>query len=235
MDFSLYPVKIHPPQHLVKFSILPGQFAAPPVQLLHTEHISFVYVWKTQNSDLTERGNLVENLWTSLRFHRKPDEDIHPTGTVKERCSNDHERNRCLHCNPIKNVISSRTLQMPAQQETLTQCLLFTLTPIFLHKLSPHTTLQPIISYHTFTNGYYLLTNQSPHQGFWIFNWLKVSLDSEDGFHTGCRKVSHYQQSFSGLQSPRWSDNQGYLLFYESGGVQAPLLLQLPPHMHQRT
>ena len=31
------------------------------------------------------------------------------------------------------------------------------------------------------------------------------SLDSEHGFRTGCRNVSHKQQSFSGLQSPRWS------------------------------
>ena len=29
-------------------------------------------------------------------------------------------------------------------------------------------------------------------------------LHSEDGFRTGCRNVSHKQQSFSGLQSPRW-------------------------------
>jgi len=30
-------------------------------------------------------------------------------------------------------------------------------------------------------------------------------LDSEDGFRTDCRNVSPQQQSFSGLQSPRWS------------------------------
>ena len=30
-------------------------------------------------------------------------------------------------------------------------------------------------------------------------------LDFEDGFLTGCRNVSHQQQSFIGLQSPRWS------------------------------
>ena len=51
----------------------------------------------------------------------------------------------------------------------------------------------------------YLMTNQIAHQGFWIFNWLPLPLDSEDGFRTGCRNVSHLQQSFSGLQSPRWS------------------------------
>ena len=28
-------------------------------------------------------------------------------------------------------------------------------------------------------------------QGFWIFNWLTLPLDSEDGFRTGCRSVSH--------------------------------------------
>ena len=31
------------------------------------------------------------------------------------------------------------------------------------------------------------------------------SLDSEDGFRTCCRNVSHQQQSFSRLQPPRWS------------------------------
>ena len=36
-----------------------------------------------------------------------------------------------------------------------------------------------------------LLTNQIAHQGFWIFNWLTLPLDSEDGFRTGCRNVSH--------------------------------------------
>ena len=30
-------------------------------------------------------------------------------------------------------------------------------------------------------------------------------LDSEDGFHTGCQNISCKQQSFSGLQLPRWS------------------------------
>ena len=43
--------------------------------------------------------------------------------------------------------------------------------------------------------------------------WLKkiisvgqYSLDSKDGFRTGCRNVSHKQQSFSGLLSPKsWS------------------------------
>ena len=30
-------------------------------------------------------------------------------------------------------------------------------------------------------------------------------LDSENGFRTDCRNISRQQQSFSGLQSPRWS------------------------------
>ena len=100
--------------------------------------------------------------------------------------------------------------------------------------LSPHTSPQPITS-PVYQWLPYILTNQIAHQSFWIFNWLKLSLDSEDGFRTGYRKVSRQQQSFSGPQSPRWSDNQGYLLFYKSGGYQAPLLPQLPPPMHQRT
>ena len=49
-------------------------------------------------------------------------------------------------------------------------------------------------SKYVFTNGYFM---------FWIFNWL--SFDPEDGFHAGCRKVIRKQQTFSGLQSPRWS------------------------------
>ena len=42
----------------------------------------------------------------------------------------------------------------------------------------------------------------------WSYKLLLVSLlerlDSEGGFRTGCRNVSRQQQSFSGLQSPRW-------------------------------
>ena len=36
-------------------------------------------------------------------------------------------------------------------------------------------------------------------------NYSKLSLDSEDGFHTGCQNISCQKQSFSGFQSPRWS------------------------------
>ena len=39
--------------------------------------------------------------------------------------------------------------------------------------------------------------------GDWRFKWL--TLDSEDGFRTGCRNVRPQQQSFSGIQSTRWS------------------------------
>ena len=41
----------------------------------------------------------------------------------------------------------------------------------------------------------YLLTNQIAHQGFWIFNWLTLPLDSEDGFRTGCRNADDLFQS----------------------------------------
>jgi len=34
---------------------------------------------------------------------------------------------------------------------------------------------------------------------------LQSHRDSEHGFCTGCRNISHKQPSFSGLQSPRWS------------------------------
>ena len=42
----------------------------------------------------------------------------------------------------------SYELQLIAQQETVTHCLLFILQPIYLHNLSPHTSSLP------FTNGY---------------------------------------------------------------------------------
>ena len=32
------------------------------------------------------------------------------------------------------------------------------------------------------------------HQGFWILNWLRLLLDSEDGFRTGCQNVTRKQQ-----------------------------------------
>ena len=62
-----------------------------------------------------------------------------------------------------------------------------------------------LITSHVYQWLLYLLTNQIAHQGFWIFNWLKLSLDSEDGFCTVFGNVSDQQQSFWGLQSPRWS------------------------------
>ena len=34
-------------------------------------------------------------------------------------------------------------------------------------------------------------SNEIAHQGFWIFNWLTLPLDSEDGFRTGGRNISH--------------------------------------------
>ena len=59
---------------------------------------------------------------------------------------------------------SSCTLQMIAQQETVIHCLLFTLQAIYLHKLSPHTSSQPITSciYKQLLSP---LTNQIAHQG----------------------------------------------------------------------
>lgn len=62
------------------FVIWPGQFVASPVRLLHTQHIPIVYVWKRQNSDLTERGNLVENFPTRWGFFQNP--VIDATGSV---------------------------------------------------------------------------------------------------------------------------------------------------------
>ena len=178
--FFLYLVKIERPQLLVKFFILPGQFAASPVRLLHTQHISFVCM-KTQNSNLTGRGNLVENLPTRWRFYRKPDEDVHATGTVTEGCNNDHESNPYLHYNPIKKVISSHTLQMTTQQETVSRCISLILQPIYLHNLSPHTSPQPITS--RVSNGATLSIDQSNcSPGFlnfqqtktitWLWRWL---------------------------------------------------------------
>lgn len=87
---------------------------------------------------------------------------------------------------------------------TVTHCLLFILQPIYLHNLSLLMSSQPITS-HVYKWPLNLLTNQIDHQGFEIFNWLKLSLDCKDDFRTGCPNISHQHQSFSGLQSPRWS------------------------------
>ena len=75
---------------------------------------------------------------------------------------------------------SSCTLQTIAQQETVTHFFLFIVQPIYLHNLSLHTSSQSITSriYQRLLNP---LTYQIAHQGFWIFNWLKLALDSEDG------------------------------------------------------
>jgi len=74
---------------------------------------------------------------------------------------------------------------------SVTHCLLFISQLIYLHNLSPHTSslylYWPIKS----------LTR--------VFKFFWEDYHSEDGFRTGCRNVSHEQQSFSGLQSPRWS------------------------------
>ena len=69
-----------------EIEILPDQFVASPVRLLHIQHIWFVNVWKRQNSDLTERGKLVENLPTRWRLFRKPGENIDATGFVPNGC-----------------------------------------------------------------------------------------------------------------------------------------------------
>ena len=89
---------------------------------------------------------------------------------------------------------SSCTLQTLAQQETVTHCLTF-----ILHVFTDnHITCLPKAT---------LSIDQSNHSpGVLNFQLkLRLSLDSEDGFHTGCRNISRKQQSFSGLQSSQWS------------------------------
>ena len=44
VDFSPSPSENLASRYLVKVLTLPGQFVASPVRLLHTQHISFVYV-----------------------------------------------------------------------------------------------------------------------------------------------------------------------------------------------
>ena len=83
-----------------------------------------------------------------------------------------------------------------AQQESVTHCLLFILQPIHLHNLSTHMSSQSITSC-IYQPLLYLLADQIAHQGFWIVNWLRLSLNG--GFLTGCRNVSHKHRSFSGL------------------------------------
>ena len=47
------------------------------------------------------------------------------------------------------------------------------------------------------------LTNENTDQSIRTATDHLLSRDYEDGFHTGCRNVSHKQQSFLGLQSRR--------------------------------
>ena len=42
-----------------------------PARLFHAQHVLFANVWKRQNRDLTERGNMMENLPTRWRFFLK--------------------------------------------------------------------------------------------------------------------------------------------------------------------
>ena len=60
-------------------------------------------------------------------------------------------------CCPKSLSTSSGTLQTFTQQETVTPCLLFILQPIYLHKLSPHMSSQPITS-RIYQRLLYLLT-----------------------------------------------------------------------------
>ena len=62
--FSFYLVKIEPPRHLLKCLILPGQFVTSSLRRLHSQHISFVNFRKWQNSNPTERVNMMENMLT---------------------------------------------------------------------------------------------------------------------------------------------------------------------------
>ena len=55
----------------------------------------------------------------------------------------------------------------------------------------------------TITSAQMSLTTTSAQRIQHDFTWQP--LDSEDGFRSGCWNVSRKQQSFSGLQSRRWS------------------------------
>ena len=108
-------------------------------------------------------------------------------------------------CQPLPAPYIIQTI---TQQETISHWLLFIVQPCYLH--NTHTSSQPI-TWRVYQRLLYLLTNQIAHQGFWIFNRLRLWLDSEDGFRTGCRNVSR-KQSFSGLQSPRSSFSRCLIL-----------------------
>ena len=62
---------------------------------------------------------------------------------------------------------------------------------MYLHKLSLHTSSQPI-TLRVYQRLLYLSINQIAHQGFWIFDWLL--LDSED-VETSVAKDSSSQDS----------------------------------------
>jgi len=54
-------------------------------------------------------------------------------------------------------------------------------------------------------------------------------IDSEDGFRTGCRNVSHKQQSFSGFQSPRRSSSIKQIVIVNSFLLKLLLVIESRP------
>ena len=65
-------------------------------------------IWKSQNSVLTERGNLMENLPTRWRFFfRKPTENIDATGSVTWGVSKKQSLNSWSHTLALTNSIVS--------------------------------------------------------------------------------------------------------------------------------
>ena len=103
----------------------------------------------------------------------------------------------------------SRTLQTFTQQETVTPCLLFILQPIYLHKLSPHMSSQPI-TLRIYQRLLYLLTNRSPgvfefstNTTTWLWRWLPHRLSKRQSITTVLLRTPITQMIFF---------NQGMLL-----------------------
>ena len=88
---------------------------------------------------------------------------------------------RILFQKPVWNF--SPGWNSPCNQALSQSRMIFILPPIYLHNLSQHTSSQPITAYIYQWLFYLSIANQ----GFWIFDWLRLSLDSEDGFPTGCQ------------------------------------------------
>ena len=101
---------------------------------------------------------------------------------------------------------SSSTLQMFTQQGAVTPCLLYILQPIYLHKLSPHKSSQPITS-RIYQRLLCLLTNQIAHQ-----------FSTDQHYHLTLKMASaQFVETSVSNNSPSQDSNHPDDLFFNQG------------------